>query len=267
MIWIDSHCHLTDDRFDDDREAALERARAAGVAEVVSIASDVADSRAVLGLTASFPDVYGTAGIHPHEAGAAGEDDLETVRRLVASEPRIVAVGETGLDFHYDNSPRDVQEKWFRHHVELAAELDVPVVVHSREADAETAQVIRDLGTDVTGVLHCFTAGMALLETGLDAGWYVSFSGIASFGSFQGAEAVRRTPEDRLLVETDAPYLAPVPMRGKRNEPAFVPHVGDALARILDEEPKTLARRTTENARRFYGIGGDGDDSDYPDGV
>lgn len=266
--WIDSHCHLTDDRFDGDRQGVVDRARAAGVAEIVTIASDLADSRAALELTATLPDVYGTAGIHPHEAGAAREGDLEAIRELATSEARIVAVGETGLDFHYDNSPRDAQTGWFRRQVELAAELGLPVVVHSRDADAETAEVIRDLGDGVTGVLHCFTAGTALLEAGLDAGWYVSFSGIASFGSFQGGESVRRVPADRLLVETDAPYLAPVPMRGKRNEPAFVPLVGEAVARIRDDDPAELARRTTENARRFYGIGpGATDAGDAPQDV
>ena len=247
VTWIDSHCHLTDARFDDDRERVLERARAGGVAEVVTVASDVADAREVATLTRTLPDVYGTA-------GAAEDGDLKAIRDLMASEARIVAVGETGLDFHYDNSPRDVQIAWFRRHVELAGELGAPVVVHSREADARTAEVIREVGTDVTGVLHCFTAGMELLETGLDAGWYVSFSGIASFKSFGAEDAVRAVPADRLLVETDAPYLAPVPERGKRNEPAFVRHVGEAVARILDEEPEAVARRTTANARRFYGI-------------
>ncbi len=255
-MYFDSHCHLTDDRFNDDREAVVERAREAGVGEIVSIASDASDAAAVARLVAGAEGLWGTAGIHPHVADQARPGDLERITDLLRSTPDLVAVGETGLDYHYDNAPRDVQRARFREQVELAVELGMPVVVHSRDADDDTAALIRDLGSEVTGVLHCFTAGRALLEVGLEAGWYVSYSGIASFSSF-GEDArtgVRTVPADRLLVETDAPYLAPEPERGHRNEPAFVAHVARAVAEIRDEEPGEVGRYTAENARRFYGI-------------
>jgi TatD DNase family protein len=163
-------------------------------------------------------------------------------------------VGETGLDFHYDNSPRDVQRRLFRHHLEMADRLSLPVVVHSRSADQDTETILRELGGGVTGVLHCYTGGRSLMDAALELGWYVSFTGIASFAGFRGEDEVRGVPRARLMVETDAPYLAPVPRRGERNEPAFVRHVAEALARIRGEEPEDLATVTTGNARRFYGL-------------
>lgn len=257
---IDSHCHLTDERFRDDRSAVLDRAWAAGVTGVVTIASDLADSRAVAELVTAHhvggggPRLWGTAGIHPHEAAAATEGDLREVGHLARATPGVVAVGETGLDFHYDHSPRSVQLGRFEAQIELARELELPVVVHSRSADEDTIAVLRSLPPDVRGVLHCFTGGAALLEAGLDADWYVSFSGIVSFRSYDDGELVRQVPADRLLVETDAPYLAPIPHRGKRNEPAHVTHVVEAVARIRGEDPETLRDSTSRNAFRFYGI-------------
>ncbi|HET9949896.1 MAG TPA: TatD family hydrolase, partial [Longimicrobiales bacterium] len=198
--------------------------------------------------------VWCTAGVHPHEAGAAAPDALEAVRTL-AREPEVVAIGETGLDFHYDHSPRAVQEELFRAHLALGAETGLPVVVHAREADAEVAAALRDMPAGTAGVLHCFTGGPLAFAEAMAAGWYVSFSGIASFRSFEAADLLREVPPDRLLVETDAPYLAPVPLRGKRNEPAWVVHVVEAVARLLGADADEVARRTTENARRFYGVG------------
>ncbi len=259
---IDSHCHLTDRRFDEDRNAVLRSAFAAGVTAVVTIASDVSDSEAVADLVAkeaavdggAHPPLRGTAGIHPHEAAAAPPGAVERIREIISTRPGIVAVGETGLDFFYDHAPREAQIRLFEAHIELATDLGVPVVVHSRSADEETKAVLRNAGPAVTGVLHCYTAGDELLDAGLSAGWYVSFSGIVSFKKFDGAHQVRRVPRDRLLVETDAPYLAPVPFRGKRNEPAFVEHVVRAVADHRGEEAEDVARYTASNAARFYGI-------------
>lgn len=265
--YFDSHCHLTDDRFADDRSEVLERAREAGVSGIVSIASDVADAGRVADFIAGetsdagddsgadAPELWGTAGIHPHVAADARPGDLERVADLCESDSRMVAVGETGLDYHYDNSPRDVQRRFFRKQVELAVDLELPVVVHTRDADEDTTALIRDVGSEVRGVLHCFTGGTDLLEEGLAAGWYVSFSGIVSFSSFGARDDVRRVPRDRLLVETDAPYLAPEPKRGRRNEPAFVVEVARAVAEIRGEDAPELGAYTAENARVFYGLG------------
>lgn len=251
---FDSHCHLTSDAFDDDREAVLARAREAGVERLVTIASDADDADAALAWARSHPGVWSTAGVHPHEAVKATPATLERVRALL-DDPGVVAVGECGLDFYYDNAPREAQFAAFRAQVALAAESGLPLVVHCRDADADMLAEFDAGAADVTGVLHCFTGGDALLERALDAGWYVSFSGIVTFKRFDGAARVRRVPDDRLLVETDAPYLAPVPLRGRRNEPAFVAHTAAAVAGIRGTTVEALTALTAANAARFYGLG------------
>ncbi len=255
MRLFDSHAHLTDERFKDDLTAVLERAREVGVQALVTIASGLEDAREAARLADATPQplIRATAGIHPHDA------DLCTAEALVGLEAplqsdRVVAVGETGLDFHYDNAPRQVQIDSFRAQLALAERLALPLVVHSREADEETAGLLEEFRGRVTGVLHCFTGGATLLEAGLAAGWYVSFSGIVTFKNYRDADLVRRVPQDHLLVETDSPYLAPVPVRGKRNEPAFVAHVVRHVAQIRGETPERVAEQTLENACRFYGL-------------
>ena len=250
---FDSHCHLTADAFDGERDAVLQRARDAGVEGVVSIASTPADARDALALARRHDDVWTTAGVHPHEAGGAGEGWQDELRALL-EEPAVVAVGECGLDYHYDHAPRETQRRVFAAHVELAAGTGLPLVVHSRDADADMTAVLRDLPEGVGGVLHCFTGGDALLETALEAGFHVSFTGIVSFRSWGAPHQVRAVPRGRLMVETDAPYLAPVPHRGRRNEPAFVRRVAEAVARQRDESVEELAAHTTATARRFYGL-------------
>lgn len=250
---FDSHCHLTSESLLEDRREVLERARSAGVTRLVSIASHVADAREALALARATPGVWSTAGVHPHEAGGAAADAMEEIRAL-AAEPEVVAVGETGLDYHYDHAPRAVQQHLFDQHLGLGAELDLPVVVHARDADADVAAALRRAPSGVRGVLHCFTGGDAAFEAAMELGWWVSFSGIASFRSFGAVDLLRQVPEDRLLVETDSPYLAPVPRRGKRNEPAFVRHVAEAVARHLDRTLEEVARLTTDNACAFYRV-------------
>ncbi|NNM03623.1 MAG: TatD family hydrolase [Gemmatimonadetes bacterium] len=257
---VDSHCHLTDDRFDADRADVLLRAKGAGVEGILSIASDRDDAKRVADLVTEgsrreeWPSLWGTAGIHPHEAEAAREGDLDAIRQHLVSEPGLVAVGETGLDFFYDHSPRERQEELFRGHLSMARDLDLPVVTHSRSADELTGRILEEWGPEVRGVLHCFTGGPELLETAVKVGWMVSFTGIITFKKYDGAELVRSVPRDRLMVETDAPYLAPVPQRGRRNEPAFVGRVAECLAEMRGEALEEVLEYSYRNACRFFGL-------------
>jgi len=253
-MYFDSHCHLTDPAFADDRAEAVGRARAAGVCGMVAICSDVRDLEGIVGLVNEHSDVWGTAGIHPHESRHGSAEAFDRLREVLQSESRLRAVGECGLDYHYDHAPRDAQRAVFRSQLELAAELDLPVIVHARDADADVAHLIREHRGRVRGVLHCFSGGSELLEVSLDAGWYVSFAGIVTFRSFKGRELLRAVPRERLLVETDSPYLAPVPYRGKRNEPAYVVRVAEVAAQVRDESVDDLSAYTTENARALFGI-------------
>lgn len=258
MKLFDSHAHLTDERFAEDREAVLGRAAAAGVAALTTIASDLEDAEAALSLAmgrTEGPHIWATAGIHPHVADQCTDAALERLAALLGRD-RVVAVGETGLDFHYDNAPREAQIEAFRAQLELAERVGLPVVVHTRDAEAETERILTDYSGRVLGVLHCFTGSAELLGAGIAAGWYVSFSGIVTFSSFGDGQRVRAVPDDRLLVETDSPYLAPVPHRGKRNEPAHVVRVVERVAELRGENPERIAETTHENACRFYGVGG-----------
>ena len=253
-MFFDSHCHLTDPAFASDREGVVARAVAAGVAGMVTICSDARDLDAILQITSTHDEIWGTAGIRPHEARHSSPEALDRVREVVEGEPRIRAIGECGLDFHYDHSPREIQREVFRAQLDLAEELMRPVVVHSREADVDTAHMIREYRGRVRGVLHCFTGAAELLDVGLDADWYVSFSGMVTFPSFDARDLLCTVPRDRLLVETDSPYLAPIPHRGKRNEPAFVVRVAEAVAQLRGEPLETVAAASAANARAFYGI-------------
>jgi TatD DNase family protein len=252
-MYFDSHCHLTDQRLAAEAEAVVERARAAGVSALVSIASDDEDASEALRLAHAL-DLHATAGIHPHQADRP-DAAFEKVRELV-TDPRIVAVGETGLDYYYDNSPRERQRQVFQWHLELAAETGLPVVVHSRDADEDTAAMVRNAPPDVTGVLHCFAGSRSLFEAAMDAGWYVSFSGLITFPRYETPDLVAATPADRLLIETDSPYLAPVPYRGRRNEPAYVVEVARRAAELRGESLADIAHLTSRNARAFYGLFG-----------
>ncbi len=251
---FDSHCHLTDGRFDDDRAAVVARARQAGVTRIVTIASDLEDAHTAAELAAAHDGMWSTAGVHPHEVSQARDEDLEGVRELATSRPEVVAIGETGLDYFYDHSPRELQRRWFENQLGLACELGLPLVIHSREAEDDTIAVIRNAPPSTGMVMHCFTGSMRLLEAALEVGCHVSFSGIVSFAKFDGQEAVRVVPGDRILAETDSPYLAPIPHRGKRNEPAFVAQVIEVMAGIRGESVEAMAESTTANATRFYAL-------------
>ena len=251
---FDSHCHLTDDRFAGDVDATLERAWQAGLLGLVTIASDADDAERAHAIAITDERVHSTAGIHPHVAATADARHLARVRELL-DLPRVVAIGETGLDYHYDNSPRDAQRRSFGWHLETAGELARPIIVHSRSADDDTIAMIR-AHEGVLGVLHCFSAANSVFDGALEAGWYISFAGMITFKNYDRPDLVAATPADRLLLETDSPYLAPVPHRGKRNEPAFVVETGRAAAALRAETPEQTAALVTLNARRFYRLDG-----------
>ncbi len=250
---FDSHCHLTDEKFAGEVPAVIERAATAGVVRMVTISSDPDDAEVALDIARLHGNVWTTAGIHPHAVAEHGRDALSRVAEL-AEDERVVGIGETGLDYYYDNSPRSAQRQALRRHVELAADLALPLIVHSREADADTIAIIREVEGEVFGVLHCFDGGTDLLEAGIEAGWMISFSGLVTFKNYDKEGLVRAVPPDQLLIETDSPYLAPAPNRGKRNEPAFVRAVAETVARMRGETLEDLAGETWRNANRFYGL-------------
>ena len=258
MAFIDSHAHLADPAFDADRDAVVERARDAGAIAVVCIGESIAAAdRAAEIARAHAGFAFHTAGVHPHDAASFDPTHaLEAIRAHVADGA--VAVGECGLDYHYDHSPRDAQRAAFHAQLALARELNLPVVVHTREAEPDTRSMVVEAGTaGVRGVLHCYTGSHDLAAAALDVGWYVSFSGIITFKKWNDEALLRLVPADRLLVESDAPYLAPVPFRGKRNEPGFVPRTVDRLAAARNVTPAAIADHTTANARRLFGLASD----------
>ncbi len=250
---FDSHCHLTADAFDEDRAAVIARAREAGLSGMTCIASTPADADAAIALAETHDDIWATCGVHPHEAAKVADGwDAEVALRL--AHPRVVAVGECGLDFHYDFATQSEQFAVFERQVELASENDLPLIVHSRTADREMLDFFTKMPPGVKGVLHCFSGGPELRDTALARGWYISFAGVVTFKKFDGAELLRSIPADRLLVETDSPYLAPVPHRGRRNEPAFVARTAEVIAELRGVPAENLIRQTGNNARVFYGL-------------
>ncbi|MGH7704147.1 MAG: TatD family hydrolase [Gemmatimonadales bacterium] len=248
---IDTHAHLADAAFRDDVGEVLSRAWAGGVGHVVVIGESPPAAARALALAAGEPRVSATAGIHPHGASGWGPAQAAWLREILG-DSRIVAAGEMGLDYHYDHSSREAQRAAFEAQLALAAELGKPVVVHAREADDDVAALLRNQA-GVTAVLHSFSSGLDLLRLGLALGHYVSFSGMTTFKNWGLDEAVRETPLDRLLIETDAPYLAPVPHRGRRNEPAFVRLVAARLAAVRDIPVEELIAATAANAARVFG--------------
>jgi TatD DNase family protein len=251
--FIDSHAHLADSAFDHDRDEVIARARGAGCVGIVCIGATIADAaRAEAAARANPEFVAFTVGVHPHEAAAFdAERDPDAIRQAVRRGA--VAIGECGLDYHYDHAPRDVQRRVLSAHVRLAAETNRPLVIHSREAEPDTIAAIDEAATaGVRGVLHCFAGGPTLAERALESGWYVSFSGIVTFRKWDQDALVRMIPDDRLLVESDAPYLAPVPFRGKRNEPAHVSRVVTRIAEARGVDPATIGALVTANATQCF---------------
>jgi TatD DNase family protein len=253
--FIDSHAHLADPAFDADREVVIERARAAGARAIVCIGESLnaADRAAVIAADYAG-QLFFTAGIHPHDA--ADFDPLRDPEEIAMRVSRgAVAVGECGLDYHYDHSPRDRQRRCFAAQLALARDLGRPVVVHTREAESDTLAMISEAGAaGVRGVLHCFTGSHTLAEEALAVGWYVSFSGIVTFKKWDDDALLRLVPDSRLLVESDSPYLAPVPYRGKRNEPAWVENTIGRLAAARGTAARHISDHTTANAIRLFDL-------------
>ncbi len=257
-VLVDSHCHLGDARFDDDRTAVIDRAVASGVGAIVCVGATgpMATNRAAVAVArAAQPEIVAVVGFHPHDAARSTPADYEDLRALCAS-PAVAAVGETGLDYHYQHSPPDAQREHFRRTVQLARDVARPLVVHTREAFADTATILREEdAAAVGGVIHCFTGDTTEARRFLDLGFSISVAGVVTFKNVAALHAaVRLIPRDRLLVETDSPYLAPAPHRGRRNEPAYVRHVVEAVAAIRNESVEAIARATSANAARIFGL-------------
>jgi TatD DNase family protein len=253
---IDTHCHLDPQYFPEGADETLSRARSAGVTGFVCIGvGSLEQTEAALGLAAQRPDVWATVGVHPHDAATCDQALAAELRRLAGAE-RVVAIGEIGLDFHYDHSPREKQAEVFRQLIQLARELKKPIVVHTRSAPNETLQILSDeKAADVGGIIHCFSEDKAFAARALDLGFDLSFSGIVTFKrALDIQEVAAWAPPDRILVETDSPYLAPVPVRGKRCEPAYVLHTARFVAGLRGVPVEELAEQTSQNAERRLGV-------------
>ena len=245
---IDSHCHLDDKQFDPDRDEVIARARAAGIDRMMAIGTGDGppDLEAALRLARTHPFIYATVGVHPHDASKA-MPETNTALEALATDPKVLAIGEIGLDYHYDFSPRNVQRAVFIDQLNLAARVRKPIVIHTREAWDDTLRILREHWTGA-GIIHCFSGGPEEARQALDLGFYLAFGGVLTFPKADALrEAARLAPEDRLLIETDAPYLAPVPKRGKRNEPAFIVETARRLAQVRGVAPERIAEVTTRN--------------------
>ncbi len=256
MTWTDTHCHLEDARYPESTDEVLRQARDRGVSRFITVGCDLESSRACLDIAARHDDVWATIGLHPHEA-VSGVDEISKLVQDVFDtshhSSRLVALGEAGLDYYYDHSPRDVQRDAFAAQIALARHHDLPLVIHTRDAWDDTWDVLSSEGVPTHTVFHCFTGGPDEARRCLDLGAYLSFSGIVTFKNARDvAEAATICPADRILVETDSPYLAPVPHRGKPNRPSFVVDVGQHIAQLRSVSPDELAKTTSTNATRAF---------------
>jgi TatD DNase family protein len=254
---IDSHAHIQGNEYDDEVEAVIERARGVGVEKIIAVggAGDMSSNTDAIALADLFHAVYATVGMHPHDAKDVGIEELETLRGLT-THPKVVAVGETGLDYYYNHSSHELQEQVFSSFIHMACETGLPIVVHERDAAEKAAELLRQEGNGkLCGVIHCFTGNYQAARAYLDLGFYLSFTGIITFKNAEPLRAVvRQIPLDRILVETDAPYLTPVPHRGKRNEPAYVRFVAEAVAKVRGISLEEVASITTANTQKLFSL-------------
>ena len=254
---VDSHAHIQGKEYAGETAAVIERARAAGVEQIIAVggAGDMSSNSEAVHLADAFANIYATVGMHPHDAKDVGPDELQKLKDL-ALHPKVIAVGETGLDYYYNHSPRDVQRRVFAQFIHLARATELPIVVHERDAASDGAELLRSEGEGkLCGVIHCFTGNYEAARAYLDLGFYISFTGIITFKNADDLRDVaRRVPLERILVETDSPYLTPVPHRGKRNEPAYVRLVAATVANIKGVSLEEVARVTTDNTRRLFRI-------------
>ena len=250
---FDSHLHLDDEAFATDLDAVLNRARGAGVLGFVTVGTSLASSRGALALAERYTDVYAAVAIHPHDAGDATADTMELLSML-AHHPRVVAIGETGLDYHRNFAPNEVQQEAFRAHLALARRLDLPVMIHNRDANADVMGILAEIPPRCV-IMHCFSGSLEMAHTCLDRGYFLGLGGPVTYRNARRAlDVARFVPPDRLLLETDAPYLPPEPHRGKRNEPAYLPLMAWAIADVRGVSAGTVAELTTANARQVFGL-------------
>jgi len=252
---IDTHCHLDFDHFNADRDLVIERARKEGVEYIINVGSDPDGSKKSAELARKFDNIFATAGIHPHHAAEAGESAFSEIEKLLENE-KVVAIGEVGLDYFKSASSPETQRELFMRFIELSGKTGLPLVIHSREAGEDTLSALKEKGAKpLKGVMHCFSGDRNFLERVLDTGLFVSFTCNLTFkNAGKLRETARFVPRDRLLLETDSPFLAPRARRGERNEPAYITHLADMLAELLNMDRKEIEKITTENARKLFGI-------------
>lgn len=253
-MFFDTHAHYDDRQFDKDRDAVIEDLQNHGISLVVNVGCDLTSSLKSVRLAEKYPFMYATVGCHPHDAKALKDSDLVMFEALCKKE-KVVAVGEIGLDYHYDHSPRDVQRGRFVDQLELAERIGMPVVIHEREAHRDAMDIISQYADRVSGVFHCYSGALDQAKAIIGMGWFLSFTGAATFPNAKKAvEVIRWMPLDRLMLETDCPYLAPVPNRGRRNDSRNIPHIAARVAEIRNMDVEEIARITMENGKRFFGI-------------
>jgi TatD DNase family protein len=256
-LFIDTHAHLDDPRFDKDREDAINRAKKVGIEHIITVGCWEPERGfdSAIEVAESYDNIYMAIGVHPHDAKLASNDTFKQIETL-ADHKKVVAIGETGLDFHYDNSPREIQRDIFKRHIEVARGLNLPLIIHTREAEGDTIDILKEEGAEgIGGVFHCFSGDNEMARECMDMGFFISFTGVVTFSKATNIhEVAKKVPIERMLLETDSPYLSPEPHRGKRNEPAFLVETAKRMAEIKDLTLEDVARITTLNAKKLFGI-------------